>query len=527
MHPERLGEYIIELELGRGGMGTVYRARHAVTDQLAAVKVLPAEMARQPNFIERFQREIELLKRLEHPNIVRFYEAGESDGFHFYAMEFVDGQRLDHVIVQNRCLPWQTAVELTLPVCRALKHAHDNGIIHRDLKPSNLLIAHDGTVKLTDFGVAKVFDGTQLTATGGIIGTAEYMSPEQGEGKPVTPRSDLYSLGVVLYVMLTGRTPFSGNTPLDLIRQHRFSMFDTPRTVVPDLPRWMDELVCELMEKDPQKRPPNAQIVARRLESMLKKAQLSSGQTGLGDVATLVTIPTLTGPLPTGAGTLMQRMLRWRLKIGRPAWWEGLVHRLLVLVGLGVVLSGVVLFVRSRSEESRWRYILDQAAQVDELGSSYLEDLLNEFEARYPASPHREEAQQLREDAGRAVARRAFLRSRIVQDLRPTGEVVPDPVRLYRKALLQLWLESPEAARPTLRRVAASTDPNHALIASLAQEDLLMLDLEQAAHRQAAGQTAEASRICQQIVDKHGNDRRFKAAVTKARRILAEPPKKR
>src|SRR5262249_9466130 len=214
---ERLGKWIIYKELGRGGMGRVYLANEEIGGRRAAIKILAAELAQDVRFLQRFQREIDILSRLEHPNIVRFYESGLENGLYFYAMEYVEGESLDEVLHRDGRLPWPEVLDAALQICPALKHAHDHGIIHRDLKPPNLLRTAAGVIKLTDFGIAKAFASTQLTSTAGVVGTAEFLSPEQAAGKPVTKRSDLYSLGVVLYTLLTGRVPFEGTSFLDLL----------------------------------------------------------------------------------------------------------------------------------------------------------------------------------------------------------------------------------------------------------------------------------------------------------------------
>ncbi|MGH9675799.1 MAG: serine/threonine-protein kinase, partial [Candidatus Acidiferrum sp.] len=206
----RLGPWNIEGELGRGGMGTVYRARAEVhsADQpdVAAIKVLAAELAVDPGFRERFQREIDILGQLDHPNIVRFFGSGLERSRFYFAMELVDGPCFDTLLLERGKLPWREVIDLALQVSLALRHAHDRGVIHRDIKPSNLLRAKEadqdrpfGIVKLTDFGIASLFASPHLTAAGGVVGTAEFISPEQSTGKPATKRSDLYSLGVVLY----------------------------------------------------------------------------------------------------------------------------------------------------------------------------------------------------------------------------------------------------------------------------------------------------------------------------------------
>ena len=205
---ENLGKWRIFKELGRGGMGRVYLAQEEATGRQAALKVLAPELAQDVGFLQRFQREIETLSQLTHPNIVRFYESGFENGHYFYAMEYVDGQSLDEGLLAQKRMPWRDVLDIALQLCPALRHVHDHGVIHRDLKPSNIIRTAAGHVKLMDFGIAKIFAGSHLTATGGVVGTAEYISPEQASGKPVTKRSDLYSFGVVLYTLLVGRPPF-------------------------------------------------------------------------------------------------------------------------------------------------------------------------------------------------------------------------------------------------------------------------------------------------------------------------------
>src|SRR6059058_6081342 len=175
-------------------------------------------------------------------------------------MEYVEGQSLEEILLEQGRLGWKEVLDIALQICPALKHVHDHGIIHRDIKPPNILITPDGVVKLTDFGIAKVFASTHLTATGGIVGTAEFLSPEQAAGKIVGRRSDLYCFGCVLYALLTGRPPFGGKTYVELLHKHRYGQFDRPQKVVPEIPYEIDEIVCQLLEKDPEKRPHDALV---------------------------------------------------------------------------------------------------------------------------------------------------------------------------------------------------------------------------------------------------------------------------
>lgn len=319
---KQLGGWLIERELGRGGMGTVYLARRQATDhpapaQDAALKVLAPELAKESGFLHRFQREIDALARLDHPNIVHFYEAGTDSGIYYYAMEYVSGRTIEELLHDRERIPWREVVEMGLQICPALKHAHDHGIIHRDLKPQNLMRTESGSIRLMDFGIAKIFAARQLTSTGGLVGTADYLSPEQASGKLVTNRSDLYSLGVVLYTMLTGRTPFRGANMLDLLHKHLYSQFERPQRLVPEIPYELDELVCALMAKEPSQRPPNGHVVQRQLQVILRRHELRTEKTvaDSGRARTRVDSPaadTFTEDAP-GEGTLTARLMREEL----------------------------------------------------------------------------------------------------------------------------------------------------------------------------------------------------------------------
>lgn len=276
--PDRIGPYEILRKIGAGGMGTVFFGRHVESKLEAAVKVLPSSLAREAGTVNRFEREIDAMRQLTGPHIVKLYESGHDKATDqmYFAMEFVKGRTLTELILAERRLPWDQAVDIAIQICSALKTAHAAGVVHRDLKPSNLLIGDDGVVKLTDFGVAQVFAAQRLTVTGGIIGTAEYMSPEQAQGRRCTRVSDLYSLGAVLYVMLSGRPPFTGRNAVEIIQKHSTSRFDRPGLYVPDLPRSLEDVVCRLLEKNPEDRYSDAHVVSLRLKEVVKRVELAS-----------------------------------------------------------------------------------------------------------------------------------------------------------------------------------------------------------------------------------------------------------
>ncbi len=308
MHRDRIGPYLIDKRIGAGGMGNVYLGRHAQTGAIVAVKELPAALAREEGFVLRFNREIEAMRKLSCPNIVKLFDSGTDGDIYYYAMEYVDGETLTARLRREKRIPWHEAIEISRQICAGLKHAHDAGVIHRDLKPSNLMLGKDGIVKITDFGVAQVFAADRLTSTGGSIGTAEFMSPEQVIGARVDKRSDLYSLGAVIYTMIVGQPPFMGPTASDIMQKQRFGRFDPPKNYVPEIPSWLNDLICQLLEKEPEKRPPDAFVTSKRLQEVINRVRVlnSRDKPSPGD-ATRIDPDTEVDPI---SGTLVRDLLR-------------------------------------------------------------------------------------------------------------------------------------------------------------------------------------------------------------------------
>ncbi|MDX1945048.1 MAG: serine/threonine-protein kinase [Pirellulaceae bacterium] len=283
---EKLGPYKLQKMLGRGGMGAVYWGLNEATGERAAVKVLSGHLADDGAFRERFKQEVETLKRLLHPNIVQLFGFGEEDGHLFYVMELVEGQSLQDELGAGRRFTWREVARIGVAVASALKHAHDRGIIHRDLKPANLLLDPQEQVKLTDFGIAKLYGGANVTADGGVLGTADYMAPEQAEGKPVTSRCDLYALGSVLFALLTGRPPFAGKSLIEVISALKTEPPMPVRRLAPDTPEEFEIIIGQLLEKDPQRRIPTALAVANRLKAMEHALSLETRVAPIDDGAT-------------------------------------------------------------------------------------------------------------------------------------------------------------------------------------------------------------------------------------------------
>src|SRR5262245_9559591 len=264
----RLGPYEIDKPLGKGGMGSVYSATDANTGQRVAIKALTPHLAMASGFRERFEAEIESLKTLRHDGIVRLYGYGEQDGVLFYSMELVDGISLEDEIKAGRRFSWREVTNIAIQLSLALKHAHDHGIIHRDIKPANILLHDDEHVKLADFGIARLFGTTSLTTAGGVLGTADYMSPEQADGRPVTARCDQYSLGGVMYALLAGRPPFRAKNLPQMLQMQRFASPEPVRRYAPETPEQLERVVMQLLAKDPADRFPNTQVLARHLQAM-------------------------------------------------------------------------------------------------------------------------------------------------------------------------------------------------------------------------------------------------------------------
>lgn len=299
MQLQQLGPYRLGKVLGKGGMGTVYEGLDTETGEPAAIKILSPSLAAEEGFRVRFEAEIESLKKLRHPNIVRLYGYGEQTGTLFYAMELVPGTSLEDELRSGRRFDWREVTQIGIKLCRALKHAHDHGVIHRDLKPANVMITPDGEVKLSDFGIARMFGNTRLTADGGVLGTAEYMAPEQASGGAVTERSDQYSLGGLMYSLLAGRAPFRAKTLVEMLQLQRYAEPEPVTRYAPQTPAELARIVHQLLDKDPRKRFSNAMILGRSLEAMERGLSISQSR---GDDYVLAPPETPQPPQPLQPG---------------------------------------------------------------------------------------------------------------------------------------------------------------------------------------------------------------------------------
>ncbi|TCP52458.1 serine/threonine-protein kinase [Tumebacillus sp. BK434] len=250
-------------------MAVVYRALDTLLNRFVSIKVLHAQFSTDEEFVRRFRREAQAAASLSHPNVVNIYDVGMEGDEYYIVMEFVDGLTLKEVIQDRAPLPVQEAIDICKQICSALGHAHENNIVHRDIKPHNILIGKDGRVKVTDFGIARAITSNTITQDGSVLGSVHYFSPEQARGGITDVKSDIYSLGVVLYEMLTGELPFSGETPISVALKHLQDHFVEPRQINPSLPQSVENIILKSLAKDPGVRYQSAREMARDLEKAL------------------------------------------------------------------------------------------------------------------------------------------------------------------------------------------------------------------------------------------------------------------
>src|SRR5919109_2943064 len=290
------GRYRILRKLGAGGMANVYLAEDEDLGRRVAIKILNDRYANDELFVERFRREAKSAASLSHPNIVSIYDRGEAEGTYYIAMEVIEGRSLKELILTRGALPVDTAIGYAKQLLEALRFAHRHGIIHRDIKPHNVLVSADQHVKaneprlkVTDFGIAR-HGASQMTEAGSIMGTAQYLSPEQARGAPVTAASDLYSAGVVLYEMLTGKVPFTGDSAIEIAMKHVNELPTPPSRLRSEIPPELDQIVLRALAKEPEDRYQTADDFIEDLERVEAGLPISRA-TSAASTALLATDP--------------------------------------------------------------------------------------------------------------------------------------------------------------------------------------------------------------------------------------------
>ncbi|MFD2371163.1 Stk1 family PASTA domain-containing Ser/Thr kinase [Brevibacillus sp. GCM10020057] len=276
MESQRLGgRYQLECRVGGGGMAIVYKARDLILNRPVAVKVLRSQFGTDEDFVNRFRREAQAVASLSHPNVVGVYDVGQEGDTHYMVMEYIEGYTLKELIVQRGALPVEEAVRIAQQICDALDHAHQNRIIHRDIKPHNIMIGKNGRVKVTDFGIARAVTSTTITHTNAMLGSVHYFSPEQARGGITGEKSDIYSLGIVLYEMVTGELPFSGDSPISVALKHLQEPLPEPRQVNPAIPQSVENVILKALVKDPFLRYASAREMLEDLETCLLPERLN------------------------------------------------------------------------------------------------------------------------------------------------------------------------------------------------------------------------------------------------------------
>jgi eukaryotic-like serine/threonine-protein kinase len=297
------GRYRILRRLGSGGMANVYLAEDEELGRRVAIKILNDRHASDDSFVERFRREAKNAAGLSHPNIVSIYDRGEAEGTYYIAMEYLEGRSLKDRIVADGALPIPAAIDATRQILRALGFAHRGGVVHRDIKPHNVLLAQEGSeprFKVTDFGISRT-SASQMTEAGSIVGTAQYLSPEQARGAPVDQRSDIYSVGIVLYELLTGTLPFTGETPLEIAMKHLSEIPKPPSALRPEVSPDLDMVVLRALAKDPADRFESAEEMDREL------ARVASGDAVTSETADAATAVLAGAGLAESAPTMVSR----------------------------------------------------------------------------------------------------------------------------------------------------------------------------------------------------------------------------
>lgn len=394
------GRYQVIERIGGGGMALVYRGHDILLNRNVAIKVLRNQFVHDEEFIRRFRREAQSAASLSHPNVVSIYDVGQEDEVHYIVMEYVEGKNLNEIIKERAPLQVDESIRIASQICDALDHAHQNQIIHRDIKPHNILIGRNGRVKVTDFGIARAVTSTTITQTGSVVGSVHYFSPEHAKGVATGEKSDLYSLGIVLYQMLTGVLPFLGESPISVALKHLQEEFEEPRLLNPLIPQSVENVILRSMRKNPEERYQSAKQMLQDLETCLLPERRSEAKALFHDEddedRTRI-IPAIK-PIQRGLGSRSgeERMRRIdddedvplapkrRRRWGGPALWIGLTLLLLIAMGSVVWYVNSKLVVPEVTVPDVTNQTLEQAtAMLDEIGLIVDDPVVEQYNPNY------------------------------------------------------------------------------------------------------------------------------------------------
>lgn len=529
----RLGPFVLKERLGEGGMGTVFRATHAESRRAVAIKVLSAKAAGNKRIVARFARELEILKALKHPHIVRCYGGGRQGNDIYLVMELVTGGSLAGLIKRRGRLPWEAVIDYGLQICEGLAYAHEWGVIHRDLTPANLLLTDDGQVKIADFGIARVQYGKRLTAAKHTLGTVAYMSPEQIRGEPpVSHRTDLYTLGCVLFELLTGKLPFNPESTAQMLFQHLEEPAPRVASLVLDCPVWLDLLVGQLLEKDPLKRPHDAAAVAQALGEARQKAATGAGVAGQAVEGRPSKIRVPREKTETQEVRKLLGRKKKRKKAQSPfyerAWF--LAACLLLVVGtvgwLAWPPGEEELFAKAEqlmADPIQWKHARD----------SYIEPLLR----RFPESQHAAQAQawidqmEMAAAEKRLVAHEKFGKydteaERLYADARRYEQFGDRVTALEKYQSIPQLIDATGKERPFVKLAERRASQLLSQIDALGDRLALVEGrLDDADRLDADGRRMEARKIWNSIVTLYGDNRELQSQVERAQqRLSGEPP---